>query len=68
MKFSNHYHTIEGNTSLIGAILEKMNLIRTEKENLDRDGIWVAQKIRKPGDIFITSDYIGGLEIKQALN
>ena len=44
MKFSNHYHTIEGNTSLIGAILKKMNLTRTEKENLDRDGIWVAQK------------------------
>ena len=68
MKFSNHYQTIEGNTSLIGAILKKMNLTRTEKENLDRDGIWVAQKIKKPKDIFIASDYIGGKEIKRVLN
>ena len=64
-KFSNHYHTIEGNTSLIGAILQNMNLTPAEEENLDRNGIWVAQKIRKPEDIFIASDFIEAKELKQ---
>ena len=67
-KFSNHFHTIEGNTSLIGAILNKMNLTQKEKDELDRNGIWVAQKIRKPEDIYIASDYVGAREIQMALN
>lgn len=66
-KFSKHYHTYEGNTSLLGAILDKMNLSQKEKDELDRDGIWVARKIRKPEDIYIASDYIGGAEIAKAL-
>jgi hypothetical protein len=66
-KQSNHFITYEGNTSLMGAILDKMNLSREEKEELDRDGIWVAKKIRKQKDIYVASDYIGGKEITKAL-
>lgn len=64
---SNHFITYEGNTSLMGAILEKLNLTREEKDELDREGIWVAKKIRKPDDIYVASDYIGGAEISKAL-
>jgi len=66
-KQSNHFITYEGNTSLMGAILDKMNLTREEKDEMDRDGIWVAKKIRKPDDIYVASDYIGGAEIRKAL-
>ena len=64
---SNHFITYEGNTSLMGAILDKLNLTREEKDELDREGIWVAKKIRKPNDIYVASDYIGGEEIAKAL-
>ena len=66
-KFSKHFHTYEGNTSLLGAILDKMDLTQKEKDEQDRDGIWVARKIRKPEDIYVASDYIGGAEIAKAL-
>jgi len=66
-KQSNHFITYEGNTSLMGAILEKMNLTQKEKNELDRDGIWVAKKIRNQNDIYVASDYIGGAEISKAL-
>jgi hypothetical protein len=67
-KFGKHFHTIEGNTSLIGAILEKMYLTQREKDEMDRNGIWVAHKIRKPEDIYIAADYVGDKEIQMALN
>jgi len=66
-KHSNHFITYEGNTSLMGAILAKMNLTQEEKDKLDRDGIWVAKKIRNQNDIYVASDYIGGREIGKAL-
>jgi len=66
-KQSNHFITYEGNTSLMGAILDKMNLTQKEKDELDRDGIWVAKKIRNQNDIYVASDYIGGAEISKAL-
>jgi len=68
LKYSNHFHTIEGNTSLMGAILEMMNLTQKEKDRMERDGIWVAMKIRKPEDIYIAADYVGDKEIQIALN
>jgi len=66
-KFSKHFITVEGNTSLIGAILTKTNLTQREKDTLERDGIWVAKKIQKPQDIYIASDHIGSAEIQKAL-
>lgn len=66
-KWSKHLHTIEGNTSLIGAILKQMKLTTVERDKMDRNGIWVAKKIRKMDDVYIASDHVGGAEIRKAL-
>jgi len=66
-KWSKHYHTIEGNTSLMGAITKALNLSDSEIEQLQREGIWVVKKIRKPGEIYAAADYIGFEEIEIAL-
>jgi hypothetical protein len=59
-KWGKHYHTIEGNTSLSASF--GMNI---SDEN-DRDGIWVARKIRQASDIYVVSDYVGYEELKAA--
>ena len=57
-KWGKHYHTIEGNTSLSASFV-----LNITDEN-DRDGIWVARKIRQPTDIYVVSDYVGYEELK----
>ena len=32
----------------------------------DRDGIWVARKIRQASDIYVVSDYVGYEELRAA--
>lgn len=58
-----HYETIEGNTSLMGAVLKAVNVSQETIDKLQRDGIWVARKLRSPDDIYVAADYIGGDEI-----
>ncbi len=60
---SQHYETVEGNTSLLGYV--DFRKLTDEQKERERESIWVARKIRNRRDIAKISDFVGGAEIQQ---